>query len=85
MRAAMCGSKTNAFQAKRPPGRSAAWTRSKTRTPVGPGRQVEQRAEGDVDQPGRLVQLEVAHVPLAELELDAGRVRALARLREHRG
>ena len=48
--------------------------------PVGPRRQVEQRTEGDVDQAGRLVQLEVAHVLLAELELDTRRGGALARL-----
>ena len=40
--------------------------------PVGPRRQVAQRADGAVDEPGRLVQLEVAHVALAQLELDTG-------------
>ena len=53
--------------------------------PVGPGRQVAQRAEGAVHEPGRLVQLEVAHVALAELQLDPRRSCALARLLEHRG
>ena len=44
-----------------------------------------ERAERAVDEPGRLVQLEVAHVAFAQLEVDAGRGDALARLREHRG
>src|SRR5688572_5885971 len=53
--------------------------------PVGPGRQVEQRAERRIDQSGRRLQLEVAHVALTELQLDACRCRALARLFEHGG
>ena len=39
---------------------------------------MEQRAERAVDEGGRLVELELAHVALAELEVDAGLGRALA-------
>ena len=52
--------------------------------PVGPGRQVAQRAEGAVHEPGRLVQLELAHVAFPQLELDARRGRTLPRLGQHR-
>ena len=38
---------------------------------VGPGRQVQERAERAVDQRRRLVEREVAHVALAQVELDA--------------
>ena len=51
---------------------------------VGPGGQMAERADGDVDQSGGLLQLELAHVALAELDVDAGRGDPLARLREHR-
>ena len=61
----MRGSKTKAFQAKRPPGPERGVDALEDAPPVGPGRQVEQRAEGEVDQPGRLVELELAHVALA--------------------
>ena len=43
-----------------------------------------ERAGGDIDQPGGLVELEVAHVAFAQLEVDARRGCPLARLREHR-
>jgi len=52
--------------------------------PVGPRRQVEERAERAVDQCGGLFQVELAHVAQMELELDACRGGALTRLVEHR-
>jgi hypothetical protein len=45
---------------------------------------MQQRAERAVDQRGRIVDFEVAHVALAQLELDAGVCRVRARLCEHR-
>jgi hypothetical protein len=52
---------------------------------VGPGRQMEERAERAVDKRGRLVEREVAHVGLAQIELDTRFGGTIARLREHRG
>ena len=51
---------------------------------VGPGRQVQQRAERAVDQRRRLVEGEVAHVALAQVELHARLGRTRAGLLEHR-
>ena len=51
---------------------------------VGPGREVQERAERAVDERGRLVEREVAHVALAQVELDARLGRAGAGLLEHR-
>src|SRR5207342_3108239 len=51
---------------------------------VGPGGEVAQRAGWDVDEPGGLIQLELAHVALAQLEVDTSSGCPLARLREHR-
>ena len=52
---------------------------------VGPRRKVEERAERAVDEPGRLVEPEVAHVGEVQLQLDMRRRRTLACLREHGG
>src|SRR3954452_24769561 len=46
--------------------------------PVAPGREVEQRAVRAVDERRRLVQPQLAHVRLAQVELDALLRRALA-------
>ena len=54
-------------------------------SPIRPRGQVPERAEGAVDEAGRLIQLEVAHVGLAQLDVDTGPGDALACLREHRG
>jgi hypothetical protein len=45
---------------------------------------VQQAAERAVDERRGLVELQVAHVALAELELDAGRLGPFAGLLEHR-
>ena len=69
-RAAIWWSKAKAFRANRPPGRSEAATRSKCGGGR-PGRPVQQRAEGAVNQPGRLIEGQVAHITLAQVELHA--------------
>ena len=51
---------------------------------VGPGRQVQERPERAVDQRRRLVQGEVAHVALAQVELHARLGRTGTGLLEHR-
>jgi hypothetical protein len=45
---------------------------------------VKERAEGAVDERGRLVEGQLAHVALDQVELDAGLSRVRAGLREHR-
>lgn len=52
---------------------------------VCPRGQVQQSAERAVDEARRLVQLEVPHVRLAEMKLDAGLGSALAGQTDHRG
>ena len=51
--------------------------------PVGPGWQVEKRAEGTIDQPGRFLQGQVPHVRLAQVEIHAGLRRPRAGLVQH--
>jgi phenylalanyl-tRNA synthetase alpha chain len=52
-------------------------------SPVAPRRQVEERPERAIDERRRLVQFEVAHVLLAQVELDVSLVRGRASLRQH--
>ncbi len=52
-------------------------------TAVGPGRQVQERAERAVDQRRRLVNGEIAHVTLAQVKLYTCLARTQARLLEH--
>ena len=51
---------------------------------VRPGGQVQERAEGAVDQRRRLLQIELAHVALTQVELDPRRGGVGAGLGEHR-
>ena len=51
---------------------------------VGPGRQVQERAERAVDQRSRLVEREVAHVAFVQVELHTRLGRPVAGLLEHR-
>ena len=67
-----------------PAGPEDAVTRSNVRRRSAPGRQMQERAGRAVDEPGGLVELEVAHVALAKIEVDARFGCALARLLEHR-
>ena len=82
--AAMRGLKTNAFQTKRPPGASAAATRSKTRRLSLHVGQMQHGAERAVDERRWLVEREVAHVALVQLELDSRLGGLLLRQCEHR-
>src|SRR6516162_5166910 len=70
----MWWSKAKAFQANRPAGWSAAATLS----------QVQQRPERAVNQRRRLVQGQLAHVTLAQVQLDACRGRPGPGQLEHR-
>jgi hypothetical protein len=51
---------------------------------VRPGRHVQQRAEGAVDECRRLLEGELPHVAGPQIEVDAGRGGPLARLVQHR-
>ena len=72
-------------QANRPSGRSEAATRSNARRRSAQVGSVQQRAERAVDQCRRLVEMEVPHVGLTEVEFHAGCDGAEAGLLEHRG
>jgi hypothetical protein len=68
-------------QPTRPQGRGDALERAPA---VGPGRHVQQRAERAVDQRGGLVDAQLAHVGLVQVEFHPSAVGADAGLVEHR-
>ncbi len=53
-------------------------------TPVAPGRQMQQGSERAIDQCRRLVQRELTHVALPQIEVDASLLCRLTRLGKHR-
>ena len=75
-RVALVRARRRVVEAERVPGEAARRVRSvrgdalERAAAVGPGRQVEQRADRARDQRGRLVELEVAQVAEPEVELD---------------
>jgi hypothetical protein len=83
-RQAIRWSKAVAFQANRPAGLQRGGDPLERAAQVSPGRQVQQGSERAVNEPGRLLEGQIADVTLAQVEVHAGLGGAGKRLGEHR-